>query len=568
MKKYLLLCVLLSGCSLWTNYEKPETPTPESWQGDAAKAAPAKWPDADWWKQFNSAALTQQIEAANIENLDIKAAVARVQQADAQAKIAGAALLPSVDATAGASHNRSNGVSTGTGTIKPRLSNAYNANVSAAYELDFWGKNWATQEAAEALADASRFDQETVHLTTISSVANSYFDTLATQERLTIAKSNLENAQKLLDTFQKRFTQGVATALDVAQQQSVVDTQRAAIPPLELRLKQDLDARAILLGKLPEAMTAPEEKLADIAVPAIVAGLPSELLQRRPDVQNAEAQLISANANITVARAQFFPSIQLTASAGYASPALSQLFRPDSMLFALAGSATQPIFEGGLLEGQLELAHAKYDELLQDYHKSVLSAFSDVEDSLSAVEQDEVEEKAQSEAVVNAQKAYDLSLQQLGGGIVDITSVLNTQRTLFSAQDAYAQARLAHLQAMVGLYNALGGGWNSSAAAPPVAPEAAPVEKPETAPAVETLPAPAASTPDTGAVEKPAAPATSPAADTEKQETAPVETPATAPSDKPENKPAPAPDAPAEPKPLIVPTPSTTLPLPAPDPII
>ena len=453
----LFLLLPLNACALWSDFDSPKTPAPDQWTTQADANATPAWPDNDWWKAFKSPLLTSQIEQASNENYDLQAAVARVRQADAQAQINGAGLLPSINATGGADRNRVSGSQLN----KPHIVNAYNGGVTAAYELDFWGKNWANSQSAEALAKASRFDQETVRLTTLSSVANMYFDILGTKERLRVAHENLTNAEQLLSTIHKRYKAGITTALDTAQQESVVATQRATIPPLEQHLQQDIDAQAILLSKLPEAVELPADNLKDIALPTIVSGLSSELLQRRPDVQNAEAQLESAHANIIAARAAFFPSISLTASGGYQSAALANLFRPDSMLWSLGSSLTQPIFEGGLLRGQLDLQKARYDELLANYRKTVIAAFSDVEDALVGVKQTAAEEAAQQVAVTAARNAYKLTQQQLTGGIIDITTVLNTQRTLFAAEDALVQSKLSHLQAVVSLYRALGGGWKA-----------------------------------------------------------------------------------------------------------
>jgi len=467
MKKtpVLFLICALSGCALWTDFKRPETTLPPNWKSDTQKsdtvqAAEAAWPDADWWKQFRSEHLTGMVEEANQSNFDLLAAIARVKQADAQARINGASLLPTVGADAGASRTRSLS-SASTSSTSARISTLYNANLSAAYEIDFWGKNYASAESALALAEASRFDRQTVAITVATSVADNYFAILAAKDRLEVARENLTNAEKFLSSIRNRFKQGVGTALDVAQQESVVATQRASVPPLEQSLQQSLNTQALLLGKMPENINVPDDKLSDIAVPAVVVGIPSELLQRRPDVQNAEAQLMSAHADIIVARTLLFPSIQLTTSGGYESLALSKLFSPDSLLWSVAGSVTQPIFEGGRLFGGLELKKARYDELLQDYRKAVVSAFVDVENALVAVQQTEAEEKAQLYAVETARKAYRLSQRQMEGGIVDITTVLDVQRTLFAAQDVLVQAKLAHLQALVGLYKALGGGWKN-----------------------------------------------------------------------------------------------------------
>ena len=457
----LILIMPLAACSLWDDYTPQKNEVPEAWKTGAANA---KWPDATWWQNFKSPALDSQIEEAQKANYDIQAAIARVRQADAQVRISGAALLPSVDASADASRDRTAaGRVSSTGISgKPKYGSSYNATLNASYELDFWGKNWSAEESAKALASASRFDQQTLRLTIMSSVATNYFDILATQERLQVARDDTANANLVLESVRKRFAQGIVSELDVAQQENVAQLQATSSPPLEQRLRQDLDAQAILLGKLPESIEAPQEKFADIALPEVSAGLPSELLARRPDVQSAEAQLISANANIINARAQYFPNISLTAQGGYASSQLGKLFRPDSQLWSIGGSLLQPIFEGGLLDAQVDLAKGRYDEALQNYRKTVATAFADVEDALVAAQQAQLQEEAQKAAVQTAQKAYELSQQQLAGGVVDITSVLATQRTLFSSQDALVQVHLGHLQAIVTLYKVLGGGWQAA----------------------------------------------------------------------------------------------------------
>lgn len=469
MNPYLTLSLLLAlpGCALWSDFKLPGIALPQSWKSEDASApvAQAAWPDRQWWTQFKSAALTSFMEEAQRSNFDLQAAVARVRQADAQARIGGAPLLPSVAATGDASRTRTSGSSRSASAIgvatRPRFTNAYNTSFSAAYEIDFWGKNYAAAESALALAEASRFNQQTVAITVTASVASNYFDILATRDQLAVARDNLANAQEMLSSIRNRFKQGLGTALDVAQQESVVATQRAAIPSLEQRLQQAINTQALLLGKMPESFDVSEGKLADIAVPEVASGIPSELLQRRPDIRNAEAQLKAAHADIIVARAEMFPSIRLTAAGGYESVALADLFKPDSKLWSLAGSLAQPIFEGGRLRGALDLQKARYDELLQNYHKAVVSAFTDVENALVAVRQTAAEEKAQAHARDTARKAYRLSQNQMQGGIIDITTVLDVQRTLFAAEDALVRAHHAHLLAVVGLYKALGGGWNS-----------------------------------------------------------------------------------------------------------
>jgi NodT family efflux transporter outer membrane factor (OMF) lipoprotein len=373
-------------------------------------------------------------------------------------RIAGAALWPSLDLSAQGTRERT--IPAG-GTVAKTF-NTFSPQIGASYELDFWGKNRATRAAAQAEAAASRYDRETVELSVMSSVATTYFQALELRERLKVATENLATARQLLNDFELEQQVGTANALDVAQQETVVDTLSAALPPLEEQLTKTVDALAILVGQPPQSVSVTSGTLADLSMPDVRPGLPSELLTRRPDVAAAEAQLISANANVNAARAAFFPQIALTGTGGYASEALSTLFNPGSRVFAVTAGLTQPIFEGGALTGQLALSHARYDELVADYHKAVLSAFGNVEDSLAGVQQTAEQERRQREAVMQARKAYEFAQDEMRAGTVNILTVLNTESALFTAEDALVQVRFSHFEALVSLFNALGGGWQQS----------------------------------------------------------------------------------------------------------
>ena len=373
------LSLLLFGCSVGPDYKRPETPTPPNW---LASPEPAAWPSAGWWHGFGSAKLDGYIAQAQSGNFDLAAAMARVREADAQARIAGAPLLPSIGAEANVTHERTSG---GAGGLKTFTS--YAPGLTASYELDFWGKNRAAATAAEATAAASRVDKATVELTIMTSVATSYFQALELRDRLNVAENNVASAETILKGLKLQENVGTSAALDVAQQETTVATLNAAIPPLRQQLRQTIDALAILIGQPPEELDITDGTLADLALPAVAPGLPSELLARRPDVAEAEAKLQSANANNTPARAALCPSIQLTGSAAFASTALGSVYNPANGLFSLGAGLTQPIFEGGALEGQYELSKATYDEILADYRKSVIAAFGNVEDALAAVQQ-------------------------------------------------------------------------------------------------------------------------------------------------------------------------------------
>ncbi len=447
---------MLAGCSVGPAYERPEVVPPAQWRESAGGDVHAPvWPAADWWHGFGSAKLDELISEAERSNDDLAGAIARVQEADAQARIAGAALLPSLDLGVTAARERAQ--VTGVG---PKVYNDFNPELSASYELDFWGKNRALRDAARAAAAASRYDQQTVALTVISSVATTYFQALELRDRIQVAQQNLENGQKILKGFQLEQSAGTATGLDVAQQETAVALLNAALPPLQQQFRQTVYALAVLIGKTPESIDVDAGTLTSLASPALVEGLPSQLLSRRPDVAEAEQQLIAANADITVARAALFPDIQLTAAGGYASSALASLVSPPNRVYSITAGLIQPIFHGGALRGQVAYSKARYTELLTTYHKTVITAFSNVEGALVATQQTAEQQKRQQEAVATARRAYEFAQAQMSAGTVNILTVLNTENALFSAQDQLVQVNYLRLQALVDLFTALGGGWH------------------------------------------------------------------------------------------------------------
>jgi NodT family efflux transporter outer membrane factor (OMF) lipoprotein len=418
----------------------------------------AAWPSAEWWRGFGSPQLNDLIAQAQQANDDIGAAVARVRQADAQAQVAGAPLLPALGVSADAARQRQQ-PSGASAVARAATFNQFGVQASASYQLDFWGKNRAVFNAARFAATASQYDRATIELTVMTSVATTYFQAIELHDRLDVAEQDLSTAQTILKDLTFEETVGTANALDVAQQATTVAVINASIPPLRQQLRQTLDALAILVGKMPQDLEAPGGTLNELSEPVVGPGLPSELLARRPDVAAAEAQLMAANANIQAARAAFFPSIDLTAGGGFVSTALSGLISPANRVFSLTGAVTQNIFQGGALVGGYRLNKARYAELLSDYHKSVISAFGNVEDALVATEQTAEQYRRQQDAVAKARRAYEITEIQLHAGTVNVLTVLNTQSALFSAEDALVQVRFAHLQALVQLFNALGGGW-------------------------------------------------------------------------------------------------------------
>jgi multidrug efflux system outer membrane protein len=448
-----------AGCILTKDLPDPALDIPEGYKAARPSKAAGAPPTLDWWRGFRSRELTGLMEEAQTVNLDIAAATARFRQADAQARIAGAALLPSLSGTGQETYSRTSGSSSSGLTNGGREVVNYSASLSASYELDFWGKNRDAAQAAEETAVANRFDRDVVALTTLTTVANAYFQVLTAQDRIRTAQRNIASAERILNAIKDRLTAGTGNDLDVAQQESVLANQRALVPPLRQTLDQNLNALATLVSRPPEAVRVAGGSLNQIAAPRVTPGLPSELLTQRPDIRRQEAQLASATANVGSARAQFFPSIQLTGQGGYQSSALTSLFQPHAAFFSMVGSLTQPIFDGGRILGNFEFTKARQDELLQTYRKTVVQAFADVDNALMSIRQTTERLRLQREVVAASRRAFQLSEQQLRAGTADIVTVLNTQLTLFQAEDALSQAQLARLLAIVSLYQALGGGW-------------------------------------------------------------------------------------------------------------
>ena len=454
------LCFAASsaGCILTQDLPDPALDIPDGYKA-ARLTAPDAPPTLDWWRGFRSPELTDLMQEAQRVNLDIAAAVARFKQADAQARIAGAALLPTVSGGGSETYSRTSGSSASGLSNGGREVVNYSASLSASYQLDFWGQNRDAAQAAEETAIANRFDRDVVALTTLTAVANAYFQVLASQDRIRTAESNIASATRVLEAIKQRFKAGTGTDLDVAQQEAVLGNQRASVPPLRQTLAQNINALATLVARPPESVRVTGGSMNAISSPRVTPGLPSELLTQRPDIRRQEAQLASATANVGSARAQFFPSIQLTGQGGYQSSALVSLFQPHAAFFSMVGSLTQPIFDGGKILGNFEFNQAKQEELLQTYRKTVVSAFADVDTALTAIKETTAKFRLQREVVASSRRAFQLSAQQLRAGTADIVTVLNTQVTLFQAEDVLWQAQLAQLLAVVSLYQALGGGW-------------------------------------------------------------------------------------------------------------
>lgn len=414
---------------------------------------------SEWWRGFDSGELAALIPAALDANPDVAIAMRRIEQAEAQARVAGAPLFPVLSFNASSSRTESRAAAASRFTA----GDSSGASFSASYEIDFWEKNASSARAAQSTLAASRFDADTARLTLASGVANAYFNVLSARDRLRIARENVDIAGRVLAVVNARFKFGNASSLDVNRQQTTVLTQRASLPPLELQERQSLAALALLLGRPPQKFDVEPRSVITLGVPVAAPGLPAELLLRRPDLASAEAQLAAANANIAVARAALLPSISLTSSLGLASADLLSMANPTRSL-SLGGSLLQPIFNAGRLQAQVDLSRAREAELVETYRRAILAALADVENSLAAAGRSADQEVLQGQVSERARRSLELSELRYKAGTDDLLSVLDAQRTLFSAQDQAAQVRLARLQASVALFKALGGGWRNPAA--------------------------------------------------------------------------------------------------------
>jgi len=451
-----VLCILMGACALRETH--PPAPVLPPGYGEAA-AAGGQWPSEDWYRSFGSAELNVFIEQAAGNNLDVRRARAQVQQADARSREAGAAILPSVEA--GANGNYLAGHSSAGSAHETDWA----VLLSASYEVDFWGKNRATARAANALAQSSRADRDTVALTALAGVATDYFDILSLRERLNIAVANRDAAQKLLLVIQSRFDAGWSNPIELAAQKATLASTALIIPELEQREAQALAALALLLGREPERFVVDGRGLDALLEPRVSAGLPSELLTRRPDIVSAEANMRAANADLTAARAALFPSLSLTASGGVQNPALNAAVISLSgagPTLNLGAALTQPIFDGGRLRAVRAQAQAKEEELVLAYRAAILAALVDVENALSGLRHLDEAREFQQENVAQSERAFSGATLRFKEGSGDYLSVLESQRTLFAARDQYSQYKLARLQALVVLCKALGGGWQAS----------------------------------------------------------------------------------------------------------
>ena len=456
----LSLCLLLTACAGTSPALDSDIAAPAAWQYAERDADQAT--NQRWWTQFGSPALNRLIDQARRDSFDVAAAMARVRQAQATAVIAGAPLLPEVKFNLTASRQRllrGSGNSDLDATESNKTVNNYDANLTASYEIDFWGGRAAARDSAVHSLHASEFDQANVELTLLSNVADRYAQTLAAHQRLQIAELNLANARNVLDLVQTRYDAGSATGLELAQQKSLVAGQHRQLPLIQQSAEESRITLAAMLGQPVQALALGSEPFQALTWPNIGPGVPSQLLRRRPDIAQAEAQLAAANADVTVARAAMLPTVTLGATLGSGAYKAEDVLR--SPFYTLTSGLIAPIFNNGRLSAERDKARARQDELLQTYRGAIINGFADVEKALSSLTRLDQQRQWQTEELQQAQTAFQIAQSRYEAGAEDLLTVLETQRTLYAAQDLNVQLRLSRLQASIALYKALGGGWKT-----------------------------------------------------------------------------------------------------------
>jgi multidrug efflux system outer membrane protein len=455
----LLVVLLISGCAVGPNYKRPSVNAPGTYRGampqEAAQPAAESLGDQKWWEVFQDEELQKLIRNALLQNYDVRIAATRILEAQAQLGITRADQFPSISAGAAASDQRS----PRTKFIPAFNSSANQVNLAFFWELDFWGKFRRATEAARANLLASQWARQEVISTLVANVATAYFQLRELDLELEISKSTLVSRQDSLKLTQLLADRGATSLLDVRQAEQLVFTAAEQVPDLERRIEQQENFISTLLGQNPGAVARGRKLTEQPHAPEVPAGLTSSLLERRPDIRQAEQQLIAFNARIGVAKAAYFPQITLTADAGYQSSALTSLFSGPVGLWSFGGALTQPIFEGGRLRNNVRLTEAQKQEAVLAYQQTIQAAFREVSDGLVEYSKDQ-EFRAQQELLTtSAQDAAHLSDIRYKGGAASYLEVLTNQTNYFSAELNLAQARRNELLALVRLYKALGGGW-------------------------------------------------------------------------------------------------------------
>lgn len=450
-----VVAVAISGCTVGPNYKRPDVDVPTAYRAAPVDNTASPLGEAKWWTVFQDEELQNLIRVALQQNFDLRVAATRVLQAQAQLGITRADQFPTISAGAALNTNRQSatvlfhGFEETTGQI----------SLSASWELDFWGKYRRATEAARANLLASEWGRRAVVNTVISNVATAYFELRALDLQLEISKQTLASREDSLKLEQALEQNGSTSLVDVRQSEQLVYTASETIPNIERQIQQDENLISILLGRNPGPVQRGRKLTEQPHPPSIPPGLPSTLLERRPDIQQAEAQLIAANAQIGVAKAAFYPDIALTGNSGYQTLALSKLFSGPSSFWTVGPTLTVPIFTAGKLRSNVKLTEAQQQQALLTYQQTIQQAFRDVSDSLIAYQKNREFREQQELLTASAEDSAKLAQIRYEAGVASYLEVLTNDTNFFAAQLNLATAQQNELTALVQVYNALGGGW-------------------------------------------------------------------------------------------------------------
>jgi outer membrane protein, multidrug efflux system len=453
------LAAFLSGCAVGPNYNRPKVDVPTAYRGlsneQPTGTSPASLGDQKWWEIFQDKELQGLIRTALQNNYDVRIAAARILEARAQLGITRADQFPSLSGGGNITSQRL----AASGLIPGFQQTTGQLNVSAAWNLDFWGKYRRATEAARATLLANEWARQAVVATLVANVASGYFQLRELDLALDISKRTLSSRKDSLELTTLLTEHGIDTMLDQRQAEQLVYTAAAQVPDFERQIEQQENTLSVLLGNNPGAIPRGLGLTEQPHAPEVPSGLPSSLLERRPDIHEAEQNLIAANAQIGVARAAYFPQISLTGTGGYQSSALTSLFTGPEGLWNFGGSFTQPIFEGGRLKSNVRLAEAQREQMLLTYQQAIQGAFRDVSNALVAYRKNREFRIQEEKLTESAQDAAKLSEQRFKAGATDYLEVLTNETNYFNDQLTLAQAQNNEVQALVQLYQALGGGW-------------------------------------------------------------------------------------------------------------
>jgi multidrug efflux system outer membrane protein len=451
---------LLGGCAIGPNYKRPVVAEPQTFRGQATAEA-VSLADLPWWEVFQDTILKNLITEALGNNYDVRIAATRVQEARANFVVSRADLYPALDYGAGVSRGKIEpGIVGGPGPPSPRAGNFYYGTLTMSWELDIWGRIRRSNEAARASLLATEDARRGVWLTLVSDLAQAYFELLALDVRLQIARDSTDAYQSTYNVFQDRLQVGVASKLETARAEGALGAAQASIPQLESDIVAKENQISILLGRSPAPVPRGLPMYAQAVVPTVPAGLPSALLERRPDLRQTEQQLVSANARIGVAKAEFFPKLSLTALFGTASPEVSALTGGSATIWAVAGMLSGPLLNAGRTLGNYRVSLAQWEQAKLQYEQAVLTALREVSDALTALGKLSEAETGQERSVKALAQAVEFATDRYRHGFASYFEVLEAQQQLYPAQNTLAQIRRDRLLAHVQLYKALGGGWS------------------------------------------------------------------------------------------------------------